>query len=353
MKKPRGYWTFERCKEEALKYKTKKEFYENNSTAYTLSNKNKWMNEITQHMIVLSQPNGYWTFERCKEEALKYNNKTKFVTQSKGVYYSARNNGWVDQICSHMDYIIKPKGYWTFERCKEEALKYDTRKDLLSTNKNVYSAILRNKWADMLFSHMTTLGNKNKRMIYGVIFSDNNIYIGLTYNFQERKRNHLNDNKSPVYKHIKKYNINPNFIKLSDYVNVEEAQTLESYFVEKYKYEGWCILNKAKTGTLGGSKRFWTFERCKKEALKYKTIKDFRINSYQAYNSSIRYKWLDIITQHLIRQHAGKSSKWTFELCREEALKFLKRNIFKHKSNGAYNSARKNGWLDEICVHMK
>jgi hypothetical protein len=44
---------------------------------------------------------------------------------------------------------------------------------------------------------------------------------------------------------------------------------------------------------------------------------------------------------------------WTFERCKEEAMKYNKRNVFKLGSNGAYNSARKNGWLDGVCSHMK
>jgi predicted GIY-YIG superfamily endonuclease len=353
MRKPNGYWTFERCKEEALKYKTKKEFYENNTTAYTYSNKNKWMSEITRHMTILSQPNGYWTFERCKEEALKYDNKTNFILYSNGAYYAARKHGWLDEICSHMVFIIRPKNYWTFERCKEEALKYDTRKELLTNNNCAYNAIIRNKWSVILFSHMKTLGNKNSRMIYGAIFSDNSVYIGLTYNFQERKRNHLTDINSSVYKYIKEKNIKPNFIKLTDYINVEKAQSLEIYFVNKYKSEGWNILNKAKAGILGGPERYWTFERCKEESLKYKTIKDFRINSYQAYSSSIRYKWLDILCSRMIRGKSGKVSSWTFERCKEEALKYKSRSKFKIGNCGSYNSARKHGWLDEVCSHMK
>ena len=48
--KPKNYWTKDKCKEEALKFKTKKEFRENSISAYIISNRLKIMNEITQHM---------------------------------------------------------------------------------------------------------------------------------------------------------------------------------------------------------------------------------------------------------------------------------------------------------------
>lgn len=39
--------------------------------------------------------------------------------------------------------------------------------------------------------------------------------------------------------------------------------------------------------------------------------------------------------------------------CRIEALKYTKRSIFSRESSGAYDSARRNGWLDGICGHME
>lgn len=41
-KKPKGYWTKERCAEEALKYSTPDEFRKNAGSAYVIAKK-KWM----------------------------------------------------------------------------------------------------------------------------------------------------------------------------------------------------------------------------------------------------------------------------------------------------------------------
>ena len=38
---------------------------------------------------------------------------------------------------------------------------------------------------------------------------------------------------------------------------------------------------------------------------------------------------------------------WNKETCRKEAEKFKNRNEFKHGNETAYNTARRNGWLDE------
>ena len=52
-----------------------------------------------------------------------------------------------------MQELYKPSGYWTKERCKEEALKYNTKQDLRNNNNAVYQKIYNKKWID-LFSHM-------------------------------------------------------------------------------------------------------------------------------------------------------------------------------------------------------
>ena len=91
---------------------------------------------------------------------------------------------------------------------------------------------------------------------------------------------------------------------MTDYINVEEAILKEEYFVEKYRNDGFLILNKIKTGSVGG------------------------------YNN-----------KHIIY--------WTKEKCKIESLKYISRYSFQKNSSGAYSSARKNKWLDEICYHMK
>ena len=103
MRKNKGYWTKERCKEIALKHNTKKDFKKYNSYVYEISLKNKWLNEICSHMKEnIKKPKGYWDKEKCHKEALKYMNKTDFKKFSYGAYKFAYKNKWLNEICSHM-----------------------------------------------------------------------------------------------------------------------------------------------------------------------------------------------------------------------------------------------------------
>ncbi|MDY0270215.1 hypothetical protein [Trichloromonas sp.] len=301
MRKPRGYWTFEKCKKEALKYKSKMQFKNNNSSAYNESVKNKWLNEICLHMKKIRNPKGYWTFEKCKEEALKYKNKSDFSKNSKSAYLSSYKNGWINDICNHM----KPKG-------------------------NLY-----------------------KRCIYCYEFSDNSVYVGLTYNINKRKHNRIIDKNDAVMLYMNKTNLIPIFKQLTNYIDVEDAIEKEKYYLNKYKIDNWNILNRIKTGSIGGNTIKWDYESCKNEALKYKNRKSFKENSSSAYYVCIRNKWLDNFCKHMTNKKQKPKGFWSKENCTKYLKKCENLKDFKNKYGTAYNKMVKNKWINDSHRKIK
>ena len=79
-----------------------------------------------------------WTKERCQEEAIKYIFRGEFKNKSRGAYDKSQKNGWLDEICSHMTFKNKSSDYWTKERCYEESLKYNNKKDFRNKSRNAY-----------------------------------------------------------------------------------------------------------------------------------------------------------------------------------------------------------------------
>lgn len=241
-------------------------------------------------------PNYKWSKEKCQEEALKYIHKIDFKNNSRGAYHSARTNGWLEEICYHM----------------------------------------------------IPLGNKFKRKIYRFIFPDNYCYVGLTYNINRRKKEHLTKINSSVYLHMIENGTEPKYEELTDYLDIDEAKKQEEYWKIKSEEQGYLILNKYKTGALGSIETKWSKEKCKEEALKYEYRIDFRKNSERAYMAASVNGWLDEICPHLLYKY----KKWDKEECRKEALKYNSRSEFFQGSCSAWDRARRNGWLDEICSHM-
>lgn len=217
----------------------------------------------------------------------------------------------------------KPANFkWTKNNCKIEALKYNHKKDFKKESKGAYPAALNNGWIDDICSHMIPLGNKHKRMIYRFIFTDNYFYVGLTCDSNRRKNEHLKKNNSAVYKHMKETNLIPLYEELTDYLEVEDAQLQEKYWKNKSESEGYISLNSAKTGALGDCDIFWIKSRCHEEALKYKSRNEFHINSSSAYNSAYKNDWLDEICSHMVSKYKKWNNK---EICRIEALKYKTR----------------------------
>ena len=98
---PNGYWTYEKCKEGISKMT-----YLNELQGTSILNslrKNGWYDELIQPLI--RKRNNSWDKESVWEEALKYETRTEFNEQNTGAYLQAVRKGWIDEVCSHM--IIK------------------------------------------------------------------------------------------------------------------------------------------------------------------------------------------------------------------------------------------------------
>ena len=147
-------WTKDEIHKVALNYNSRSEFCDAFGGAYGAARKYGWLDDVCSHMEPLIKPPGYWTYERVVKEALKYTNKTAFTVGSSRAYNLARLNGWLDEICSHMISINKPKGYWTLERCFKEALKFTYKTDFHKTSSAAYHVLLKVRLLDDACSHM-------------------------------------------------------------------------------------------------------------------------------------------------------------------------------------------------------
>jgi hypothetical protein len=294
------------------------------------------------------------TYQACLEEALKYKTKTDFQINSKGYYLSAYKRGFLEEICTHMILLKKPHGYWhNMDKCKNEALKYKNKAEFQKKSPSAYNVSKRFGWITDVCSHMESVGNRRLRLIYSYEFVDNSVYVGLTYNLNERNNFHLNQKgNSSVREHILLTGLIPVLKKLTDYIDVNDASILEGYYLNMYKEKGWRILNKSKTGTIGGANKIWIKEKCQEESLKYNNKKDFRFKSCAAYSSAYKNGWLDEICSHMILKEVNPRNFWTKQKCHEEALKYnSKKDLLKY-NKVVYEKIRMNKWF-EFYSHMK
>ena len=396
--RPDGYWTYERCKEEALKYKKRAHMQKAESGAYSSMQKHGWIDELTSHMKKPTNQKINWNYDDCKKTIAQYNSLMEFRTKEKSMYIGILKNNW-KELLSALEYVFRENGYWTYERCKEEALKYKTKKDfrenshahdvikknnwwgelcshITSPNRDwgfytydnckilalkyntrtdmdngeplAYRNILENKWYDLM-NHMKYKTTNRKRYIYSFEFSDNSVYVGLTFNLEQRKKSHLNDESSTVYKHIQK-NKNYNFKIITEIpVSIDTAGQLEEETINSYKNKGWVILNKVRAGGLGGSKRYWTYNKCKNVCLQFKKLSEFKKNTTSSFKSILRKNgWYDELISHL-NMDVKVLTFWNDkESCKIEASKYICKSKFQKANSGAYKACIRNNWLNEF-----
>lgn len=254
--KPRGYWTKERCHKIALTCKTRKEFQVKYSSVYQYARKYNWLDEICTHMYYVIKPKGYWTKELCHIESLKFNTRWDFERGCYPAYVAAHKNRWIDDICLHMTRPLsgKPRGYWTKERCHEIALTCKTRKEFAVKYNRPYRNSRINGWLDEICTHMVT-------------------------------------------------NIIP--------------------------------------------KGYWTKEKCHIEALKYNSKKEFRNNNKKCHDFAYNRGWLNDICSHMITTIKPMGYWNSYEHCEEVAKQCKNIGEFCRRCPG-YRVAYRNDWLHKL-----
>ena len=100
---------------------------------------------------------GYLTYDDCKNEALKYKTKRQFLDNANNYYQRAHGKNWLDDITSHM----KPMRIkWTIELATECAKKYNGRGEFQKNDNPAYNFIKKNELLDELFPNTKKPGSK-------------------------------------------------------------------------------------------------------------------------------------------------------------------------------------------------
>lgn len=256
------------CRQIASQYSDKTEFRNSNPHFYGYMCRRGWIDELCEHMTQRKKKNGYWTKERCKEEAKKYSNRTDFQNGNKSAYGAAFKRGWLDDICSHMSYFEYEPSIWTKENCSKKIQECKTRGEFKNKYPNAYEAALDNGWLDELFVNHPNYGYKNRRVMVA-IKADH----GRKYWTEER-----------VLKEARKYHSLSEFAKKSSgaYDAVFNLQILDK--VHK------IIAPKCTR---------WTYDMIKEEAMKYSTKREFHKGAPNAYNAAYKRGLLEEICSHM------------------------------------------------------
>lgn len=202
----------------------------------------------------------FWTLERLKMEALKWDSRAEFRKNNPNAYGSAKSRGLMDQICNHMK-LLRRKAY-TKNDLADIAKLYFSRGEFQKKNPTAYGAVLNMRILEEVCGHMATPATKP-----------------------------------------------------------------------------------------------YTFEEIMEEAKKFTTRSQFQMKSL-AYRAAWRRGILDQVCSHMPRHadQCGKNNasfKWENVQIYEEAMKYQKRTDFKFGNPKKYDVAVQRQILDSVCAHMK
>ena len=305
VKKSNGFWTKERCYGEAKKYKSKNGFHKESSGAYKVALKNGWLADYTW-FDETKKENNYWTFERCYDEAKKYKSFAEFRKTCISAYGAARKNGWLCDFTWLEKRTVSDKPIYAVYRYYDEetnTVYVGLANNMKRRHKEHCNGFIKRgeRRYDVVYRYFHSI---NKEVPDPIILKDGlfandaqsyeDIYI------QEYKKDGLNIlnlakagslgasgkwTKDACYREALKYKTRSEF-KRSNGSAYQSA--MRNGWVKDYDW-----LSDPKT-VKGATK--YTREYCENEAKKYKTRADFMNANNGAYTVARKNGWLDDYT---------------------------------------------------------
>ena len=347
-------WNYDTCYAEAQKYQSTTDFRVNSITAYCIARDKGWLTEYTW----LKKYVNIYNHDECMSEAQKYQYFNDFRAQSHQYYMVARSRGWLKEYTWLIKEPFEPYNKkWKYDTCYAEAKKYKTRSAFNKGCGGAYDVARRNGWlADYTWMPDLTASDAKVDSVYCYIFDKQKAaYVGRTLMYRQHIRDleHNSYDSDAVYKFARKNDCAiPKMQIIEENLTVQQGREREDYWRKYYEANGYFMLNKAATGAKSGSigalaQGKWTFEKAYKIAQAFQTVNEMCEEYEYLYKISKARGWLekfDWFRGEEIR--IEKATKWTEEVCREEALKYTSRKDFRKHSKGAYDKAQECGWLE-------
>ena len=293
-------------------------------------------------------PKTKWTFEALKNSASKYRTVKEWRLSENSAYVTASRLGLLPELTAGMGKKIE-HGFWTEEVVAERAKRFTHKRDWIAGDSHSYAAAQRLNIVDKVSAHMIPLGNTHKRCLYSIeVIGHNLIYIGLTYDFRRRMRDHMKSQRFSSL--IKKYGENCiEKIQLTDYIDKEEAALKEGLLVEEYKAKGYQLLNIQKTGSLGGNIVKWTKEAILEDAKKYSRVMDWVNAPNSGYPSASAMGIIEECTAHMERLIKAPGS-YTKQDIINASVKFDQVSEWVRLDRKTYQAAQRMNLLDDPDV---
>jgi hypothetical protein len=249
---------------------------------------------------------GHWDkIENCREEWRKFDSITKFARGASGAYEAVKRNHWLEEMRKDFPEAMKSSGYWTLERCRKIWREFPTITDFAKNNRGVYSAIQRNGW---LGEMRQDFPDALKPHGYWTLERCREAWRSCS------SITEFSDKFSGAYDQV---------------VSNQWLGEMRQDFPDALKPHG-----------------YWTLERCREAWRSCSSITEFSQKYGAAYVATCQNGWREKMREDF--PEARIYGYWTLEKCREVWRSCSSISDFALNHSSPYNTARKNGWLEEL-----
>ncbi len=247
-------WNKKKALAAARKCKTREEFRRTCGGALTAAYNGGYLDECLAHMIKTRKPANYWTKKRILEAARKCKTRAVFMRKHSTAYGVANRDGYLQDCFKHMG--KKKTGtttiVWTKKKIREAAGKCKSRAEFTKRYNGAYCSALKSGYLDKCCKHMIKKGNRFKKAIYAIVFSNKSVYVGLTFDYEARLAAHIADQRNKNVKALLEKNCPYRVWKFNKWFGNQTIGKEEQRVIDAYRKRGFTILNINKAGALGG-----------------------------------------------------------------------------------------------------
>jgi len=349
-------WTYDACYQEAKKYKSLNNFKSEGRGAYNRARIEGWLKDYDW----LENLRDKYTFEECERVAKNYRSRKEFKEAHSALFAAADRKGWLKRIKFEIEKKVYSVDY-VLSICRECKIKSVVSKEY----PGVYGAYLKFKRKGIISDD--EIGWKRgmkrgdgdpeakKHFVYAYDFGNKTVYVGRTTDPRRRdlrhrksQRNHGVTKAQTVLKYSQDSGIPiPEMYILESGLNMQESCRQEAYWVEKYKLQGYDILNTGVvgeyTGSVGSYAYKWTTESMIEYAKQFDKPSDL-IKANEHVEKTLRK--LGLIKE--IFPNMQTHNDVTYEIAQSAASECKSRGDFAKKYRKFYDVARSKCWLDDF-----
>ena len=313
-------WTRESAKAVVDQYTSYNQFYKEQRPLWKHIRRRGWQDLLTS----LQRAWKTWTREEIAALVKNYKTLPEFRKNEDNAYQIARRRGWGDLLEPLERKGVNPSDHlWTRDMVRDIVNKCSCYNEFRCKYPKAYAAVSTHHWQDLTRCLPRRLPHKvdhRKWSVYRWLFPEEHaVYIGLSVDVKRRAMQELRDaTRSAVKPFLDETGCSYEFTILYNNLTADEAAQMEIDEIHRYRADGYNVINRYEGGSLG-SYSLYSDKELINIAERYSTVSDLRQHDMSTYN---RLQYRDLLPQVQI---SGKINR--FSGSHEERIKLIQSRI--------------------------